>query len=146
MLTKAELTRRVRRHAMHEIYDESGCGPLMFAVYSLVDPRELRQIRYIGQTSSPRRRLLQHLNAARLWLPEQRPWWLAQPKLRPLYDWIRGLHFRENRLPTMIVHEWTMTTAAARLAERARIFHSLQEGTPIYNVEREILGGQSLLL
>jgi hypothetical protein len=97
MLTKAELTRRVRRHAMHEIYDESGCGPLMFAVYSLADPRELRQIRYIGQTSSPRRRLLQHLNAA-------------------------------------------------RLAERARIFHSLQEDTPIYNVEREILGGQSLLL
>ena len=146
MLTKAELTRRVRRHAMHEIYDESGCGPLMFAVYSLVDPRELRQIRYIGQTSSPRRRLLQHLNAARLWLPEQRPWWIAQPKLRPLYDWIRGLHFRENRLPTMIVHEWTTGVANARVAERALIYASLARHLPLLNVEGEILGGHWPLL
>jgi hypothetical protein len=144
MLTKAEVMCRVRRHVTQEIHDESGCGPLMVAVYSLVDPRELRQIRYIGQTSSPRRRLLQHLNSARLWLPEERPWWIAQPKLRPLYDWIRELNFREQRLPTMIVHEWAMTIAAARLAERARIFHCLQQDSPIYNVEREILRGQAL--
>jgi hypothetical protein len=138
--------RRFRGHVKHEMYDESGVEPLMFAIYSLVDPRELRLTRYIGQTSSPRRRLLQHLNAARLWLPEQRPWWIAQPKLRPLYDWIRELHFREGRLPTMIVHEWTTSIAAARLAERARIYQSLQGHSPIYNVEREILGSQTLLL
>jgi|ERR1700733_9501898 hypothetical protein len=146
MLTKAELTRHIRRHVQHEIYDESGCEPLLFAIYTLVDPRELRAIRYIGQTASPQRRLMQHLNAARLWLPQERPWWIAQPKLRPLYDWIRELYFHESRLPTMIVHEWTLTIAGARLAERAKIFQSLQQHSPIYNVEREILGDQALLL
>jgi hypothetical protein len=41
---------------------------------------------------SLRRRFLQHLNTARLWMPDAVPWWVVTPSLRPLYTWIRELH------------------------------------------------------
>jgi len=146
MLTKGQLTRLIRRHAEREIYDDSGVDPVGTAIYSLADPRDLRTSRYIGQTSSPKRRLSQHLNAARLWMPDERPWWIAEPKLRPLYDWIRELHRDGERLPTMIIWEWAVSMKAARVAERARIYQSLAHQLPILNVESEILGAQYPLL
>src|SRR5580693_5720739 len=101
MVTKAELARRIRRHVVHELYDESGLVPAGTAIYSLADPRDLRLTRYIGQSAAPRRRFLQHMRTARLWLPEVAPWWVQKPTLRPLYEWLRELHSQENRLPTM---------------------------------------------
>jgi hypothetical protein len=124
------------------LYDDSRLDPIGIAIYSLADPRELRLTRYIGQTASPRRRFLQHLTTARLWMPDEIPWWVQQPKLRPLYEWLRELHRDEGRLPTMVIHSWVETTQAARLAERTRIYESLANRLPLLNVEREFLGGQ----
>ena len=146
MLTKTQLGYRIGRHVDRDLYDDSGVSPAGTAIYSLADPRDLRVTRYIGQTASPRRRFVQHLRTARLWVPEERPWWVGQPRLRPLYEWIRELHREEDRLPTMVIHSWVDSTAAARLAERTRILESLANNLPLLNVEREILGTQMPLL
>jgi hypothetical protein len=146
MLTKSSLARLVSQHAWRELYDESDQQPSGIAIYSLADPRELRLSRYIGQTSAPRRRFLQHMRAARLWMPDVTPWWVQQPALRPLYEWLRELHSQENRLPTMIIHSWIATTRQARLAERARIYEALARQLPLFNVEAEFLGRQLPLL
>jgi hypothetical protein len=146
MLAQTELARRIRRHVERDLFDDSGVLPAGTAVYSLADPRELRVPRYIGQTASPQRRFLQHLCTARLWLPDERPWWVAQPKLRPLYEWIRELHRDGDRLPTMVIHHWVGTTQAARLLERARIHECLANQLPLLNVERELLGTQIPLI
>lgn len=146
MLTKIELARRIRRHVEHELFDDSQGVPVGTAIYSLADPRELRVTRYVGQSAAPRRRFLQHLSTARLWVPDERPWWVRQPRLRPLYEWIRELHREHDRLPTMVIHSWADTTQAARLAERTRIYDSLAKELPILNVEREILRAQMPLL
>jgi hypothetical protein len=146
MLTRAQLTRHIRSHVEREFYDESGELPLGTAIYALTDPRDIRAVRYIGQTKNPRRRLLQHIATAQLWLPDDRPWFLKAPKLRPLYDWVRALYRDEMRLPTMVVSAWVGTTAAARVAERARIYDCLSRRLPLLNVEIEILGEQRPLI
>lgn len=146
MLTKAELARRIRRHVARELYDDSGLAAAGTAIYSLADPRDLRLARYIGQTAAPQRRFLQHLSTARLWLPEETPWWVKQPTLRPLYAWLRELYAQEQRLPTMVIHSWAETTHSARLAERARIVAALADDLPLLNVERELLGRQMPLI
>jgi hypothetical protein len=143
---RIQLASRIRRHIDCELYDDSHMTPIGTAIYSLADPRDIRRTRYVGQTSLPRRRFLQHLNTARLWLPEEKPWWVYQPKLRPLYEWIRALHLDCCRLPTMVIHAWAETTHAARLAERARIYDLLANHLPLLNVEREILGNQLTLI
>jgi hypothetical protein len=51
-----------------------------------------------------RRRLRLHVRTARLWLPEETRWWVKEPRLRPLYGWIRELYQQDGRLPMMIVH------------------------------------------
>jgi hypothetical protein len=142
VLTRAQLTRHIRGHVDREYYDESGELPLGTAIYALADPRDIRAVRYIGQTKNPRRRLLQHIATAQLWLPDDRPWFLKAPKLRPLYDWVRTLYRDEMRLPTMVVSAWVGTTAAARIAERARIYDCLSRRLPLLNVEIELLGEQ----
>jgi hypothetical protein len=146
MLTEAQLAHRIRQHVGRELYDDSRLEPVGTAIYSLADPRDLRLTRYVGQSAAPRRRFLQHLRTARLWMPDEIPWWIPQPKLRPLYDWLRELHRDEERLPTMVIHTWVQTTQAARLAERARIYELLAQRLPLLNVEREFLGGQMPLL
>src|SRR4051812_48398846 len=72
-LTKMQLTRLIRRHVAAQLYDESGTEASGIAIYTLSDPRDIRAVRYVGQSSAPRRRFLQHLNSARLWLPEEVP-------------------------------------------------------------------------
>ena len=142
ILNKAQLARHIRRHVDIELYDGSAVPHRGFAIYSLSDPRDIRHLRYVGQTTSPRRRFLQHLNTAKLWLPEDRPWWVKSPKLRPLYEWIRDLYEDELRLPTMVVCDWMSTAADARVAERARIYECLATGLPLLNVETTVLGRQ----
>lgn len=145
MLSRTELARRVARHVRGELYDDSGDEPMGTAIYSLSDPINLRVTRYIGQSAAPRRRFLQHLATARLWMPDERPWWVAQPKLRPLYEWVRDMHFASDRLPTMVIHHW-VDSRRARVIERARILESLAQELPLLNVEQELLGRQRPLL
>ena len=139
------LNRWVRQRAAHLLVDESGAEPAGTAIYALADPRDVRTPRYIGQTRAPRRRFLQHVAQARLWLPDERPWWIKEPKLRPLYDWLRELHRDDGRLPAMIVTEW-VEDAQARTVERARILEGLARGWPILNYEVEVQGRQMALL
>ena len=144
--TRGELRHRARAHARSNLYDESGVKPDQIAIYSLSDPREIRDMRYIGQTRAPRSRFLQHVNAARLWLPETLPWWIKSPQLRPLYAWIRALYFAEQRLPVMIISGWTASLPEARAAERARIVECLKQGHDLCNIEKAIFGQHLLLL
>jgi hypothetical protein len=85
MLSQAQLARRIRSHVGAQMYDESAVAPIGIAIYSLSGPRDIREVRYVGQSADPRRRFLQHLNAAKLWLPDERPWWVKSPKLRPFH-------------------------------------------------------------
>jgi hypothetical protein len=116
------------------------------AIYTLSDPRDIRDIRYVGQTSAPQRRFLQHLNEAQLWVPDDLPWWVKAPKLRPLYTWVRELYRDEQRLPVMVVAAWAATSAEARAAERARIFECLANRLDLLNVESKLLKGRIPLL
>jgi hypothetical protein len=146
LLVKTQLQRHFRSHIRAQLYDDSGVAPRAKAIYSLSDPREIRQVRYVGQTSSPGRRFLQHLNTARLWLPDDTPWWVKSPKLRPLSAWIRQMYRDEQRLPVMVVTAWVETAAQARVEERARIIECLEGRLQLLNVETEILGRQIPLI
>jgi len=132
----AQLVRYVRARLATQLYDDSGEVPEGIAIYSLSDPRDIRAIRYVGQTIAPRRRLAQHLGTARLWLPEQAPWWVKSPRLRPLYRWIRELYEDEGRLPVMVVHAW-VEPEHARHAEREHIHECLARQLPLLSVESE---------
>ena len=145
-LTKAELSRFLRREVDSHFFDDSRAVPEGTAIYWLADPRDIQHVRYVGQTRAPRRRFLQHLNTARLWLPDEKPWWVQSPKLRPLYEWIRALYREDWRLPVMVVSTWVNTTAQARLAERSRILDCLAKQLPLLNIEAELLGRQMPLL
>jgi hypothetical protein len=142
----AQLRRRYRAHTREQLYDESGASPEGWAIYTLSDPRDLRDVRYVGQSDSPRRRFLQHLNQAQLWLPDDLPWWVKCPKLRPLYTWVRSLYSDGNRLPVMVISAWAASGAQARTAERAQIFECLSQRRLLLNVESEILRHQIPLL
>ena len=144
--SKPQLQRQIRLRIPSLIFDESGVSPTGTAIYTLADPRDAREMRYVGQTSLPQRRFLQHLNTARLWLPDELPWWVESPKLRPLYTWIRSLYREDGRLPVMIVSRWLQTTRDARIAERTRIFECLEQCRPLLNVETRLLGPQIPLL
>ena len=144
LLTKAQIARHIRTQLLSHLYDDSGVTPGGVAIYSLSDPRDVRNIRYVGQTASPRRRLLQHLSTARLWLPDELPWWVSSPRLRPLYRWIRQLYRDEGRLPILLVTGW-VEPAAARLAEQALIRECLEKQLALMNVEMELLHRQLLL-
>jgi hypothetical protein len=124
-----ELRRRLRLH----LYDESGVTPEGTAIYSLADPRDVRVSRYVGQTTQPRRRLIQHVCGAGLWLGDEIPWWVKAPRLRPLYGWIRELYQQEDRLPVMIVHAWVEAEQAQR-AERRHIRLCLERQLPLLNL------------
>jgi hypothetical protein len=144
--TKASVGRHIRRHVGMHLYDDSAAVPEGTAIYCLADPRDVRDVRYIGQTNHPRRRFLQHLNTGKLWLPDERPWWIKSPKLRPLYGWIRDLYRDERRLPVMLVTAWVQSASDARVAERSRIYECLAKRLQLLNVETEILGRQVPLI
>lgn len=142
-LTRAQLSQHIRRQKHALVQEESGVALDGVAVYTLSDPRDLREVRYVGQSRSPLRRFTQHLNAARLWLPDDVPWWYkAPPGLRPLHDWIRALHRDDYRLPAMMITARVASVSAARQMERALIQHYLSQRASLLNVETEILGRQ----
>ena len=55
------MLRPIRRSLGAQLFDESPGAAAGVAIYSLSDPRDIRAIRYVGQSVAPRRRLLQHL-------------------------------------------------------------------------------------
>jgi hypothetical protein len=130
------IARLIRSCRSTHIVDESGAEPAGVAIYTLSDPRDVREVRYVGQTRSPRQRFSQHMNTARLWLPDELPWWVARPQLRPLYRWIRELFQDERRLPMMFVVAWT-EAQHARTAERIHICEHLGRQLPLLNREAE---------
>ena len=132
-LAAADLERQLGRRLRQHLYDESGIIPEGIAIYSLADPREARASRYVGQTAQPRCRLMQHVRTARLRLPDETPWWVRRPQLRPLYSWIRELYAHHGRLPVMLVHAWVQPDDAHR-AERERICAALEQRLPLLNV------------
>ncbi len=142
-LSKAQLAQHIRRQKGWLIQEDAGVDPHGVAIYTLSDPRDLRQVRYVGQSLAPVRRFVQHVNAAQLWLPDEVPWWYKSPPgLRPLHNWIRELHRDDYRLPAMFITARVASVAAARQTERALIHHYLALGAVLLNVESEILGRQ----
>jgi hypothetical protein len=133
---KIRVARLIRAGRNTHIVDESGEQPSEVAIYTLSDPRDVRQVRYVGQTRCPRTRFSQHMNTARLWLPDELPWWVLRPQLRPLYHWIRELYQDECRLPMMLVVAWT-EARQARTAERVHICEHLGRQLPLLNREAE---------
>jgi hypothetical protein len=137
--TRSALTQRIRDCRQHNIVDQTGVAPGEVAIYTLSDPRDVRLVRYVGQTRNPQSRLTQHLNAARLWLPDERPWWIRQEQLRPLYSWIRELHGDGGRLPVMFVVGWT-SAELARRDEHRFVREFVADGLPLLNHEAAGLG------
>jgi hypothetical protein len=131
------LTQRIRDCRQHNIIDQTGVVPGEVAIYTLSDPRDVRLVRYVGQTRNPQSRLTQHLHAARLWLPDELPWWIRQEKQRPLYAWIRELHGDGGRLPVMFVVGWT-TAQLARQDERRFVREFVAAGLPLLNHEADV--------
>jgi hypothetical protein len=146
LTTKEQLSKHFRSHVGVQLYDDSGVVPQGVAIYFLSDPRDIRAVRYVGQTRVPRRRFLQHLNTAGLWVPDDKPWWIKSPKMRPLSEWIRELYRDELRLPVMVITAWIPTVSDARVAERTQIYECLERRLRLLNVEREILGRQLPLI
>jgi hypothetical protein len=140
-LERAALARYIRTQLPEHVYEDTQDRAEGVAIYSLSDPRDIRAVRYIGQTAAPRRRLLQHLSTARLWLPEQTPWWVPAVKLRPLYAWMRALFAEERRLPVLVVLAW-VEKRHARAAERAHIQACLAAQAMLLNYEAELLRAQ----
>jgi hypothetical protein len=134
----AQITSHIRSRLNDLVVDNSDTQATEVAIYTLSDPRDIRQARYVGQTSDPHRRYLQHINQARLWLPDETPWWIKTPKLRPLYEWLRELYRDEHRLPIMLIVAWTDKYDALR-AERRHIHACLSARLPLLNREGEAL-------
>jgi hypothetical protein len=144
--TKAQLSRRFRASLGSHLVDATDGAGQGIAIYTLSDARELRVARYVGRTADPRRRLLQHLSTARLWMPDDVPWWIVSPRLRPLYGWIRELYREGERLPVMLVADWIEDSALAGSVERAFIERCLAERQPLLNFETGLGGPQLRLL
>lgn len=140
------LVRSAAAAARAHVHDEGEAREGATAVYTLADPRAARTARYVGQTRDPRRRFVQHVRTARLWLPDETPWWVRSPKHRPLYTWIRELYRDGGRLPFMWVEEWVEPGADPLVAERAAIMRWLARGASLLNVEARQLGRQLSLL
>jgi hypothetical protein len=134
--TRVTLARRLRACRLHNIVDQTGTDPGEVAIYALLDPRDIEAVRYVGQTRSPIARYSQHFNTARLWLPDELPWWVKKPELRPLYTWMRELYRDGGRLPVMFVVGWT-SAELARSDERRFIRAYLDDGLALLNVEAE---------
>jgi hypothetical protein len=137
--TQVLIARRVRRELPFLLSEPPDGADGAIALYTLADPRDVRCVRYVGQTRAPRRRYLQHVRTARLWLTAETPWWVRLPRLRTLYVWIRELYADGRRLPFMLVTDWCALEAEARAQERQLITELQLRGLPLLNIEAERL-------
>jgi hypothetical protein len=138
-----QISRSIRQRSAAHLLDMSGTEPNEAAIYALADPRDLELVRYIGQTRAPSSRYLQHMNEARLWLPDELPWWVKSPRLRPLYGWIRELYADEQRMPIMMIVGWT-EARLARQEEGRHIREYLRHQKPLLNSETDTFRRKSL--
>ncbi|MEJ0100456.1 MAG: hypothetical protein WDO12_12265 [Pseudomonadota bacterium] len=128
------ISRRLRQCKLHNIVDQTDGEPGEFAIYTLSDPRDVTEVRYVGQTRNPSARYTQHVNSARLWLPDEVPWWIKKEALRPLYSWIRALHADGGRLPVMFVVGWT-SAELVRSDERRFVRTFVAQKLPLLNLQ-----------
>jgi hypothetical protein len=136
VITRAQFSAQLRRCIPSLLVDLSlDAGEV--AVYTLSDPRDVRDFRYVGQTRSPASRYRQHVNKASPWLPDEMPWWIKAPRERPLHEWIRALYRDGGRLPIMMIAAWHASTPDARAAERLLIDQSHKQGLRLFNVEAQ---------
>ena len=140
------LTKAVAVAARSHVHGDARGSAGGTAIYTLADPRDVRSPRYVGQTRDPHARFAQHVQTARLSLPDSVPWWVRSPKHRPLYAWIRELNRDGGRLPFMWVEEWVEPDADPLVAERAAIMRWLARGAALLNAEALKLGAQLPLL
>lgn len=126
---------RLRRRLGVLVCDTSDAERSGVALYTLSDPRDVRAVRYVGQSSAPMRRYRQHVRAACLAQEGPGPWWFRQPHLGPLYEWIRALHADGGRLPFMLITNWVPSVEAARLLERSLIAAHRAAGCALLNCE-----------
>jgi len=131
---QVEISRRIRSAVALHVLDTTDGQENEAAIYALSDPRDVEQVRYIGQTRSPRKRFLQHMHEARLWHPDETPWWVKSLQLRPLYHWIRELYAEEGRMPMMLIVAWT-EARLARQEEGRHIREYLRHQKPLLNSE-----------
>jgi hypothetical protein len=143
--TRAELRRRFRNHVDAQLYDDSGFAARGAAICSLSDPRDIRRVRYVGQTSAPRRRFLQHLNTAMLWMPDEAPWWV---KSRTSTAQCMDQATLPRRASSGGHGNYRMggQCFSGQVTECARIYQCLERRLRLLNVETEILGRQVPLL
>lgn len=134
-ILRAGVVGRLRRLLPGLVCDVSDGERAGVALYTLSDPRDVRAIRYVGQARAPLRRYGQHVRAACLELDVPAPWWLRQPRLGPLHEWIRALHADGGRLPFMLITQWTLSVAAARVLEQSLIRSHLADGSALLNFE-----------
>lgn len=137
-----DVARYVRARVGSHLHFLAAQGAAGAGIYTLSDPRDVADVRYVGQTSAPRRRFLQHITTAKLWLPDETPWWIRSEKYRPLYAWIRDLYKDDRRLPIMAVRAWVDDARQARAAERALIRTCAIERRSLLNVEAGLHGAQ----
>jgi len=134
-LIRGDIGLRLRRHAAALVCDNSDGERAGVALYTLSDPRDVRAVRYVGQSRAPLRRYRQHVRAACLGLGGRPPWWVRQPHLGPLHEWIRALHADQGRLPFMLITHWVPSAAAARLLEQSLITAHQAAGCALLNCE-----------
>lgn len=126
---------QLRRLAPGLVCDISDGERAGVALYTLSDPRDVRAVRYVGQSRAPLRRYGQHVRAACLELDVPPPWWLRQPHLGPLQEWIRALHADGERLPFMLITHWAPSVGAARVLEQSLIRAHQARGCALLNCE-----------
>jgi hypothetical protein len=136
-LSQSALSRLIRRRLRLLLNDDSKGERAGIAIYTLADPRDVRCVRYVGQTRDPARRYQQHVRTARLWMAAETPWWVRLPRLRALYVWIRQLYADDMRLPFMLVIDWCGDAAVARRKEREFVERYANLKMPLLNFEAE---------
>jgi hypothetical protein len=130
-----DIALRLRRHLGMLICDTSDAEQVGVALYALSDPRDVRAVRYVGQSTAPARRYRQHVRTACLGHDRQGPWWVRQAHLGPLHEWIRILHADGGRLPFMLITHWVPSVDAARLLEQSLITAHRAAGCALLNCE-----------
>ena len=103
---------------------------MMSYIYGLHAPDD-ETIMYAGKTHHPRKRLVEHIAAAR------------DGVSRPVYDWIRGL-LLNGQMPTMVILE-DVTSGGETRREAAWIKHLRSQNPLLTNAPHGRLGGRKLL-
>jgi hypothetical protein len=114
-------------------YIRSRCNlafPQGQVIYKLVDP-ETRDIRYIGRTHTPSKRLNKHMRD-RSDVP-----FLVGPEEKPYYtraNWVHDLHCK-GLVPAMEIVKHIEVAPTVIEWETRYILHGLQQGWPLVNIE-----------